>query len=125
MIIVGIVLLWQNFLELLIDSLEDNSPCISIELITLKPHSKAINKVLLAFNSALLCAFSSALEGIAVSYHQTVFVTMGALTSFYAPIECNQCTIGTAPSSSSRDHTHQVLRIQTLTSSDTLVEPIE
>nr|GFA34998.1 hypothetical protein [Tanacetum cinerariifolium] len=44
------------------------------------PHSKAINKVLLAFNSALLCAFSSpVVGGITVSLPSTIFVTLGAL----------------------------------------------
>nr|GEX11002.1 hypothetical protein [Tanacetum cinerariifolium] len=44
------------------------------------PYSKAINKVLLAFNSALFCAFSLTLVGgITVSLPSTVFVTMDAL----------------------------------------------
>ncbi|GKC21919.1 hypothetical protein Tco_1024069 [Tanacetum coccineum] len=53
--------------------------------------SKAINKVLLAFNYALLCAFSSTLVGgITVSLPSTVFITMGA----YHSLRSSHKTIG-------------------------------
>ncbi|GJV80108.1 hypothetical protein Tco_1515978 [Tanacetum coccineum] len=73
---------------------------------------KAINKVLLAFNSALLCAFSSTLVGgITVSLPSTIFVTMGALPfSYRSSIECNLCTCRYVPSSSS-EYTYSLVGI--------------
>ncbi|GKC46150.1 hypothetical protein Tco_1063872 [Tanacetum coccineum] len=51
---------------------------------------KAINKVLLAFNSALLCAFSLTLVGgIVVSLPSTSFVTIEIILTRYTKIDIN------------------------------------